>query len=186
MTTVNEKRVKDIMTPIEEYSTVDANSTVKEAIFVLKNSFRPDDSSLYRGHRTLLVYEDNKPAGILTFRALLTAIEPRFIKVDQWSVPVFWEGLFTERCREESKKKVKEIMTPVKLVMLEAEDTIIKAVHAMIKHKIGSLPVAKDGVLAGVVSVNEIFHEISELVIDRTVAKDTPATVKRAASVNGL
>lgn len=181
MTTVNEKKVKDIMTPISEYSTVDANNTVKEAILVLKKSFWPGESSFHRGHRTLLVYEDNKPAGILTFRALLTAIEPRFIKVDQWSVPVFWEGLFTERCREESKKKVKEIMTPVKLVMLEAEETIIKAVHAMIKHKIGSLPVAKDGVLVGVVSVKEIFYEISEIISELPAAKDTPAAAKRVA-----
>ncbi|MCL6638856.1 MAG: CBS domain-containing protein [Firmicutes bacterium] len=183
MQSVNEKRVKDIMTPIDEYSTVDANSTVKEAIAVLKKSYCPDENAPCSGHRTVLVQEDNKLVGILTFRALLTAIEPRFVKVDQWAVPVFWEGLFTERCREESRKKVKEVMTPLKLVMLEADDTIIKAVHAMIKHKLGSLPVSRDGAVVGMVRINEIFHEISALVADQPAAHDTLNSIKSVLSM---
>lgn len=179
---VNEKRVKDIMIPIDEYSSVSANSTVREAISVLKKSFCPDPGEACNGHRTVLVYDNSKLVGLITFRALLTAIEPRFIKVDQWAVPVFWEGLFTERCREEARKKVKDIMTPITLVTLEADDTIIKAVHAMIKHKLGSLPVVKDGVVVGMVRITEIFHEISNLVTEQTDLKETTATPKGALS----
>ena len=183
MTSVNEKRVKDILTPIEEYSTVDANGTVKEAIAVLKKSYCPVEKSQCSGHRTVLVHEDCKLIGLLTFRALLTAIEPRFIKVDQWAVPVFWEGLFTERCREESRKKVKDVMTPLSLVALAAEDTIIKAVHAMIKHKLGTLPVTKDGQVVGMVRINEIFHEISELMSDQPAAGETLTDIKTIMSM---
>lgn len=183
MKSINEKRVKDIMTPIEEYSTVDAGSTVKEAIAILKKSYCPDDTSSCSGHRTVLVHEDNKLTGILTFRALLTAIEPRFIKVDQWAVPVFWEGLFTERCREESRKMVKDVMTPLSLVALEAEDTIIKAVHAMIKHKLGTLPVTKGGQIVGMVRINEIFNEISDLVADQPAARETLDNIKTVMSM---
>lgn len=180
MTLVNEKRIKDIMTPVGEYSTVDADCTVKEAVRVLANSFCPDEGGAHQGHRTVIVNDNGKPAGFLTYRALLTAIEPRFVKVDQWAVPIFWEGLFTERCREESKKKVRDIMTPIKLIMLDSEDTIMKAVHAMIKHKLSSLPVAKGGEVVGVVRINEIFQEISDLVADQPAALETLAEAGNA------
>lgn len=173
----NEKRVKDIMTPIEEYSTVGVNNTVKDAITVLKKSFCPDDLTGGKGHRSILVLDENEHlVGILTLRALLKAVEPQFIKVDQWAVPVFWEGLFTDRCREESSKKVRDIMVPIKFISLDADDTIIKAVHAMIKHKLGSLPVAKNGTVVGMVRITEIFHEISNLVADQPgIAESLPA-----------
>lgn len=180
MTLVNEKRIKDIMTPVGEYSTVDADCTVKDAVRVLANSFCPDEGGTHQGHRTVIVNDSGKPAGFLTYRALLTAIEPRFVKVDQWAVPIFWEGLFTERCREESKKKVRDIMTPIKLIMLDSEDTIMKAVHAMIKHKLSSLPVEKGGEVVGVVRINEIFQEISDLVADQPAALETLAEAGNA------
>jgi len=179
---LSEKRVKDIMIPIGEYSSVSANCTVGEAIGVLKKSFCPELEEPCNSHRTVLVYDGNTPVGLITFRGLLTAIEPRFMKVDQWAVPVFWEGLFTERCREEAVKKVRDIMTPITLVALDADDTIIKAVHAMIKYKLGSLPVIRDGVFAGMVRITEIFHEISSLVTEQTEMGETPATTKRALS----
>jgi len=183
LTVVNEKRVKDIMTPIGEYSSISVNSTVGEAISVLKKSFCPIENAPCNGHRTVLVHDNNKLIGILTFRTLLTAIQPRFMKVDQWAVPMFWEGLFTERCREEAAKKVKDILTPINLVALDADDTIIKAVHAMIKHKLGSLPVVKNGSMVGMVRINEIFDEISDLVADMPAAVDTMTNIKAIMSL---
>ncbi|MCL6558863.1 MAG: CBS domain-containing protein [Firmicutes bacterium] len=177
-----EKRVKDIMTPIEEYSSVSANSTVGEAVSILKKSFCPEPEAPCNGHRTVLVFDNNKLAGMVTFRALLTAIEPRFMKVDQWAVPVFWEGLFTERCREEARKKVRDIMTPISLVTIDANDTIIKAVHAMIKHKLGSLPVVNDGTVVGMVRIAEIFHEISNLVTEHPDLRETTVPPTEALS----
>lgn len=168
-----EKRVKDLMTPIEEYSSVYADSTVGEAISVLQKSFCPDPGAPCSGHRTVLVYDGRKLVGLITLRVLLTAIEPRFMKVDQWAVPVFWEGLFTQRCREEARKKVKDIMTPISLVTLDADDTIIKAVHAMIKHKQGSLPVVRDGAVAGMIRITEVFHEISSLVLEQPEIRES-------------
>jgi CBS domain containing-hemolysin-like protein len=182
LTVVNEKKVKDIMTSVAEYSSVSADSTVGEAISVLKNSFCPNNRGHCHGHRTVLVLENNKPTGILTFRTLLTAIEPRFMKVDQWAVPVFWEGLFTERCREEAGKKVREIMTPITLVALTVEDTIIKAVHAMIKHKLGTLPVVDGNKLVGMIRTNEIFNEINNLMADHPAAMDNMANIKTVMS----
>ncbi|RJQ28116.1 MAG: CBS domain-containing protein [Peptococcaceae bacterium] len=165
MPATHEKKVKDLMIPIEEYSRVNINSTVKEAIMVLKESFCPAGTEHCTGHRSVLVFDDDDNlVGLLTFRSLLVAIEPRFLKVEQWAVPVFWEGLFTERCREEAQKKVKEVMHPITLVTVNAEDTIIKTVYAMIKHKLGALPVVSNGRVVGMIRITEIFNEISELV----------------------
>ena len=186
MPETNEKKVKDLMTPIEEYSTVRADSTVKEAIAVLKKSIRPGDPAADRVHRSILILDGNgEIAGILTLRTLLQAIEPRFIKVDQWAVPVFWEGLFTDRCREEAAKKVGELMIPVKLISLDAGDTIIKAVHAMLKHKLDSLPVSRNGKIVGMVRSTEIFQEIISLVADQPGAGEALPDLRGAVPLQG-
>jgi len=183
---INEKKVKDLLTPIEEYSTVRADSTVKEAITVLKKSLRPGDPAAGGVHRSILVLDGNgEIAGLLTLRALLQAIEPRFIKVDQWAVPLFWEGLFTDRCREESAKEVGELMIPVKLISLDADDTIIKAVHAMLKHKLDSLPVFRNSKIVGIVRATEIFQEFVSLVADQPSTGEALPDLRGAVPLQG-
>ncbi|MCL4440515.1 hypothetical protein [Desulforamulus aeronauticus] len=47
--------IREIMVPISEYSVVDENSLVREAIKVLKKSFYKDENGGIVGHRSLLV-----------------------------------------------------------------------------------------------------------------------------------
>ncbi|MCL6560992.1 MAG: CBS domain-containing protein [Firmicutes bacterium] len=162
----HEKRVKDIMIPVEDYSSVSVNNTVKEAIAILKKSFCNLETGECHGHRSVLVFDDNHNlVGLLNFRALLLAIEPRFLKIDG-GPSLFKEGFFTERAREESEKKVKDIMQPIELITINADDAILKAVHLMLKHKLGTLPVIQDGMVTGMVRINEIFNELSKAIVE--------------------
>lgn len=180
MTAAKEKKVKEIMRPVEEYAWVKADSTVKEAILTLKQSFDPDGANRQDGHQTILV-DDKKGGvqGILTFNALMRAVEPQFIKVDQWAVPVFWEGLFTERCREEAGKTVREVMIPIGEIALDADDTLLKAVHTMLKHDLNSLPVIKDKSVVGMIRIAEIFQEIGGMLAGQpAVSRPLPGVPK--------
>lgn len=162
----HEKRVKDIMIPIEDYSSVSVNNTVKEAIAVLKKSFCNLDTGECHGHSSVLVFDDsNKLVGMLTFRALLLAIEPRYLKFEGGPA-LFKEGFFSERAKEEAEKKVKDIIEPMEFITVGADDTLLKAIHLMLKHKLGSLPVVRDGMVVGMARINEVFNEMAKTVVD--------------------
>lgn len=154
------------MIPVEDYSSVSVNNTVKEAIAILKKSFCNLDTGECHGHRSVLVFDsENKLVGMLNFRALLLAIEPRFLKYDG-GPSLFKEGFFTERAKEEAEKKVKDVMQPIELIMIGDDDAILKAVHLMLKHKLGTLPVTRDGKVVGMVRINELFNEMAKTVVE--------------------
>lgn len=157
-----EKKVSEIMIPIQDYSTVSEDNTVKEAIAVLRSSFCNIDTGECHGHRSVLVLnEKNKPVGLLNFRALLLAIEPRFLKIEGGPA-LFKEGFFTNRAREESKKKVKDIMQPIKFITINRDESLLKAIHLMLEHKLGTLPVMDQGQVVGMVRINEVFNEMAK------------------------
>ncbi len=158
----SEKRVGDIMLPVNSYKVISHTCTVEDAVKVLYRAFY-QRSKGGQGHRTVIVSDDyGNPLGLVTFRSVLQALEPFFAKAQHFTVPIFWEGLFSERCRAEVKKNVTEIMHPINVIALDVNDTLIKAVHAMIKHKLGTLPVKKNDNLVGMVRVNELFTEVYE------------------------
>ncbi len=103
---------------------------------------------------------------------MLNAIEPQFLKggtyrgwtvAKEWAIPVFWEGLFTDRCIEAADKKARDMMKPVEFEV-GTEDPLIKAVYGMTKHQTANLPVVSDGLAVGVVRSKDLFMEVSALV----------------------
>jgi hypothetical protein len=110
--------------------------------------------------------------GFIGLDDVLKAVEPQYLTgktyrgwtIDTaWAVPVFWEGLFTDRAHEAFDKKVRDIMTEVEF-QVNTEDTLIKAVYGMGKQKSFLLPVLEDSRVVGIVRSMEVFHEICELV----------------------
>jgi len=164
---VQEKRVKDIMVPAEEYSIVSATCTLRQAVRVMRNSIhRLNNRDPHcSGHRSVLVYdEDNELAGLLTFRAVMEAVEPPFLKVG-YLVPGFFEGIFSTKCIQEANRKVTEVMIPIKDITLKPEDTLLKAVHIMLQNRLSSLPVVNSrNRVIGMVRNVEIFQEIANII----------------------
>lgn len=155
-----EKKVSDIMIPIRYYKTISHSCTVRDVIIVLYRALNLRDKG-GQGYQYVIVSDDyGNPVGLVTFRSVLQAIEPFFAKAEKLSIPVFWDGLFSQRCRAEAKKNIKDIMYPINVIAIESSDILIKAVHAMIKHKLGALPVKQDGCLVGMLRENELFEEV--------------------------
>lgn len=154
----HDKTVKNLMLPMAECPTVSPDDTVQRAITLLKEAAA-------KGHQCVLVMDEKRqPKGLLSRRVLLRTLEPQFVVTDRWALPVFWNGFFTDKCKEEAQKKVKEIMRPINLLTVEANDPIIKAIHIMVSNHVGLLPVLETGKVVGVLRLHEIFQEIAGLV----------------------
>lgn len=134
-----EKKIRDIMIPAEEYTAIPADANFQVAVGLMKKSFCPREGEPCAGHSTLLVYDNNTLVGLLTLDDLLKAIEPQYLtgktyrgwSVDPaWSIPVFWEGLFTDRTLDVIDKKVSDIMSDAAF-QVDVDDTLIKAVYGI-------------------------------------------------------
>jgi CBS domain-containing protein len=170
-----EKKVRDVMIPVTECAVVGEEATVKEAVAALGKSLHKLESGEFVGHRSVLVLDkEQRPVGLLTYRGLIKAIEPRLIdpgKIPGQTLPwqegaaaISWEGFFTQRIHQEARKKVKEIMKPLRLITVEAGAPLMEAVHLMIRNDVGLLPVVERGAVVGMVRINELFMEIANTV----------------------
>ncbi len=169
---MGEKKIRDIMLPLNNFMAVAPQDSFEKTVSTLNKFLRSEDAPAI-DTAILLVYENNALIGIIRINDLIEAIEPQYLQGktyrgwtagSEWSIPVFWEGLFTERVREAiDGKTAKDIMHPLEYDV-EADDPIIKAVYGMTRYSVNILPVKEDGVITGMVRSRELFQEISSLV----------------------
>ena len=163
-----EKKVKDLMIPLEDYPHIpywftlrQAMAIVREAAVKFEGSFEP---------RAVLVFDEKyQLLGILTLRDIIRGLEPRFLKETDLikadpSLTVLMGDLFGPGMKEQSQKPVSEVMSPIK-VTVNGDDPIVKALFLMIKENVGLMPVMMDSKVAGMIRLSDLFTEISKLVL---------------------
>ena len=163
-----EKRVKDLMIPLEDYPHIpywftlrQSMAIVREAAIKFEGSFEP---------RAVLVFDEKyQLMGILTLRDIIRGLEPRFlmetslVKGDP-NLAVLMGDLFGPGLKEASQKPVSEVMSPIK-VTVQGSDLVAKAIFLMIKENVGMMPVIQENKVAGMVRLSDLFKEVSELVL---------------------
>jgi len=170
-----EKRVQDVMIPIEEYTTIRENGTVKEAIEKLKESFACKISTtriMETGHRSILVFDDReKVQGILSILDLIRAIMPAYLSAPRPSTadsiqfsPMFWRGMFTREIQNLAKKRIREVMSPAPLT-IDAQANLMEAAYVMHSEKERRLVVVRGEKLVGVIREQELFFEMERLLM---------------------
>jgi Mg/Co/Ni transporter MgtE len=164
----HEKKVGELMIPLTDYPHIPYWFTIKQAISIVnKTASGPEGQA---EPTTLLVFDEKyQLMGSLTMEDLIRGIEKKFVRSNgyiskEWDTPVFFEGLFTEGVKEEARKPVSEIMSPVKDTV-GPEDSIIKAIYLMMDKNLAILPVIDKGVVKGVIRFKEIFKELALLVM---------------------
>ncbi len=162
------KKVKDLMIPLEDYPHIpywftlrQAMAIVREAAIKFEGSFEP---------RAVLVFDEKyQLMGMLTLRDIIKGLEPKFakdaglIKADP-SLAVLMGDMFGPGMKEASQKPVSEVMSPIR-VTVNGEDPITKALFLMIQENVGMMPVLLDKKVVGMVRMNELFKEISTVVL---------------------
>ena len=166
MATNTERKVKDLMIPLEDYDSISSDKPLRDAFELMAKT----------GHHAILVIgENNEPIGQLSYRDAIIALEPKYA-AGRWghswftpeafeNYPVFYyDGEFSGRCKAQLKKSVKEVMSSF-TISLNEDATLSEAVHVMIRKNIGRLPVVSGKKFLGMIRLIEIFEEIKKVVL---------------------
>jgi len=167
-----ENRVMDIMIPIEDYTTLNEEQTIKDVIQKLKASFASKISTsriMETGHRSLLVLDDGgKIKGVLTIKDLLKGIMPAYLSLPKPSTadsiqysPMFWSGMFTREIKRMAERRIKEVMSPPPLT-IEGESNLMEAAYIMVENMARRLIVVISGEVVGVIREQDLFFEIEK------------------------
>lgn len=184
---VSEKRIKDIMTPIEEYERIGIDDPLCSALAILKGHYekiKVDPNGKF--HKTLFVTDNSENIiGKINIFDIIKGLIPEGVKKPETSRAIYsmftsrvvnvadavgnlqnkfkWlNSTFLELVKDVAYKKIGQIMSPVHLV-LEESDSINSAVFIMFKENIRQPLVVKDGKITGVVDLMLIFSELLEI-----------------------
>ena len=171
-----EKKVTEVMIPIEDYACVQASSTVRQGIAAIKTASENFISSgliMQSGHRAVLVFEGEELAGVLTMRNLIQAIRPEYLVTPEGVLPhgmryssMFWSGLFNMRVSALESKCVREIMNP-RPPVVGCDANLMQVAQLLCEENRRRVAVEREGRIVGVVREQELFHEISRLILSR-------------------
>jgi CBS domain-containing protein len=164
----NDKRVKDLMIPLEDYPHIpywftlrQAMAIVREAAIKFEGSFEP---------RAVLVFDEKyQLMGILTLRDIIKGLEPNFLKETRLvkmdpSLTVLLGDLLGPQMKEHSQRQVGEVMSPIQATV-DGDAPIAKALYIMIKENVGLMPVIQDSKVAGIIRLSDLFNEVAILVL---------------------
>jgi len=168
-----EKRVMGIMVPLQEYTMVSAEDSVKDAILKLKASFASKLSTsrlMETGHRSVLVMDDkNIVQGILAIRDLLELVLPSYLTAPKPSMadsiqysPMFWQGMFIKEVKQKSEIRIRDVMSPAPLT-IEGTASLMEAAYMMMKFNARRLVVKTAGKVIGVIREQDLFFEMEKI-----------------------
>lgn len=171
-----EKAVRDVMIPIEEYTTLNGDATVKDAIVALKASFRSQLTTsriMETGHRSVLVVDRaGKVTGVLTIQDLMQMIMPAYLSAPKPSLadsiqysPMFWDGMFTSEIRRMASRKIEEVMSPAPF-KIDGGANLMEAAFMMLTHGVRRLAVIMGGEVAGVIREQDLFFEMEKIITE--------------------
>jgi len=171
-----EKKAGDIMIPLEDYTTINEEATVKEGIKSLKESYENLVASsrlMESGHRSIVVFDRNKElTGILGIRDLIHYLQPSYLLSPKPSLaerieysPMFWKGMFTTQTRSLANKKVKDIMSEVP-PSVDEEANLMEAANILYAQKVRRLVVTSKGKVVGIIREQEIFFEMARIMLE--------------------
>ena len=175
-------KILERMIPIENYSTVPPDATLKEAALSLRTSYCVESGMCTEaGPRTILVVDnDGKLVGILDFRAFLEALIPELAgglsaKLAALGVSLtFAEAGATDlddarldfdgRVRKNAQTKVSDVMLKVRGA-IQARACLMDALKLIYKNRITVLPVLEGEKLVGVVRDADLFLSATDILM---------------------
>jgi len=159
----SEKLVKDLMRPLDQYYCVKEEETVKDALQFMGKAREQ------RKPPCLIVLENNPSKkeiikGFITPTELVFGLATHFLKGAERNGPIFWEGQLETECIEGGKKRVGDIMIPIKGYVRDTE-MLMEAVYLLNKYQGNFLPVVNQENVAGIIHLEDILKEISKIVL---------------------
>jgi DNA-binding response OmpR family regulator len=169
-----EKLARGIMIPLDEYTQIPLNSTVRDAIKALEESMRhllATDRLMDTGHRSVVVTNpDGTVAGLLSPLDLIDAIRPGYLSAPKPSMAdslqystMFWQGLFSSRVKEIMGNPVRDIMSDT-IPVIDADANLMDVANTMITLPARRMLVREGKRDVGIVREQELFYEIAKII----------------------
>jgi len=187
---VDEKMVKDIMAPIEEYDKAEDSQRLCDVLGILKRNdekIRTAGTGTY--HKTVFITDSSgEIVGKVTVFDLIRGLVPEHAKKPEHSRAYY--SVLTSRVREvagevgsfqerfqwlhtsffdlvlqETQKKIRDVMSPVH-PLLNEDDTINKAIYVIFKEDVRQPLVVRDQRIVGVVDFIRIFPVLLDIAGD--------------------
>ncbi|MBU4414241.1 MAG: CBS domain-containing protein [Proteobacteria bacterium] len=172
----NAKKVKELMVKITDYPHIPYWMSIRDAIAMMHSVY--DEKLGFGENRMVLVFDESyQLLGTLGLKNLLEGIEPTFLRkdetsryqglahVDYASLSALVEGTFSEKCKEEAKKPVSEVMVPIK-VTVDVNDSVSKAAFVMLQVGFNLIPVMDGEKVAGVLRMSDVFNELTKIIME--------------------
>jgi CBS domain-containing protein len=176
------KKLKDLMIPLDRYSTVHPEATLKEAVQGLRQSYCQLETGICTeaGPRSVLVVDrQNQLVGMLDFRSILKVLIPEVaggltkrlealgatIAFAESSYSSFDEaaGGFNARVLQNAQVKVKDIMLKVR-GKIDVGAGLIDALKLIFRNNITKIPVYEGDKLIGIVRDTDLFLAVADAV----------------------
>jgi CBS domain-containing protein len=163
----NQKKVREVMIPLDDYPHIPQWFTLRQAVAIVRES-TIKYAGVYKPRAVLVFDKGHQLAGILTIRGLLKGLDLDFL---QGEVPVpvaaTMDDLLGPNLRQQAERPVSEVMSPVK-ASVQAGASLVQALFALIKENVGTMPVFEEDRVVGIVRLTELFLEISQAILERT------------------
>lgn len=149
------KKVREVMKPLELFPVVSMQSDMYQVIQLLRD--RSKDDAFYKA---AVVESDGKPVGLVTMRNIFEAMEPEAFHISQWSVPVFWPGLWQEQIEHLKKVSVCDYFFPAKMAGVQIDYDLMRTIYCFNRTKTPALAVLKGWDMVGIVETLDVLGEI--------------------------
>jgi CBS domain-containing protein len=177
-----EKKIKDIMIPIENYASVHQDSSMYDALIAIRKSQEKLSPGMQPIRAVLVVDDNNNIVGKMGHAAFLRALEPKYNKIIDFEKLTragvsaafissmtdnlrLWQDDFVTICRQASTIKVKNVMSPVS-ESIDENASITEAIHQIIVLQLLSLLVKSGSNIVGIVRLSDLFHEVEINIIN--------------------
>jgi hypothetical protein len=171
------RRVRDLMVPLDEYPTISRDATLYDAILAFNAAQKklPPGRSPYRA--VLVVDENGRVIGKLGQLAFLKALEPKFSVIgDLEKLTVagvssefinsmlehyrLFEDTFTDLCRRGHALRVGDVMNPIDEIVDE-DMSLGDAIHKIVLWQQLSLLVMREGKAVGLLRLSDLCDEVA-------------------------
>jgi CBS domain-containing protein len=177
---MEQKKVRDLMLPLNKYATIHGDKTVREALLVLKQAqmnLNPESHV----HRAVLVLDDSgRVVGKLSQWAILRSLEPKFLEYEdeaslaraglthefiqslKETFSLFNSGL-DPMCRAAGRIKAKDVMVPIG-ESIDADALLTEAIHQMVLKHVLSILVVHESSVVGILRQSDVFEEVADII----------------------
>jgi len=177
---MKEKNIADLMRPLSEYRTISAESNLFQAAQALDHVQKEFEQNP-QVHKILLISDENgEIVGKISQLDVLRVLEPkgkpigksgslsRFGVSSGYLKPMFdqcefWEKPLVDICKDAVKLKVRRLIhAPSEGEFIEADSSLVEAIHQLALEHHQSLLVIQRGKIVGVLRQSDIFKEVFE------------------------